>query len=61
MVKFFFSVNKKSNRKGLSDVDSDDDQLFIPPAESTPVGKRGRTQSQSPIRQKCGRKKRFFK
>ena len=42
---------------GLSDVDSDNDQSFIPPAESTPVGKRGRTQSQSPIRQKCGRKR----
>ena len=42
---------------GLSDVDSDDDQLFIPPAESTPVGKRGRTQSRSPIKQKGGRKR----
>ena len=31
--------------------------MFIPPAESTPVGKRGRTQSQSPIRQKGGRKR----
>ena len=41
---------------GLSYVDSDDDQSFIPPAESTPVGKRGRTQSLSPIKQKGGRK-----
>ena len=37
---------------GLSDVDSDNDQSFIPPVESTPVGKRGRSQSQSPIRKK---------
>ena len=41
---------------GLSDVDSDNDQSFIPPVESTPVGKRGRSQSHSPIRKKCGRK-----
>ena len=36
--------------------DSDDDQSFVPPAESTPVSKRGRTQSLSPIKQRGGRK-----
>ena len=34
------------------DVDSDNDQLFVPPVESTPVAKRGRYQSLSPIRKK---------
>ena len=37
--------------------DSDDDQSFVPPAESTPVSKRGRTQSLSPIKQRGGRKR----
>ena len=37
---------------GLSDVDSDNDQSFVSPVESTPVTKRGRYQSHSPIRKK---------
>ena len=37
---------------GFSDVDSDNDQSFVPPVESTPVAKRARYQSLSPIRKK---------
>ena len=41
---------------GFSDVDSDNDQSFVPPVESTPVAKQARYQSLSPIRKKGGRK-----
>ena len=37
---------------GLSDVDSDNNQSFIPPVESTHVAKGARYQSLSPIRKK---------
>ena len=40
----------------FSDVDSDNDQSFVPPVESTPVAKQARYQSLSPIRKKGGRK-----
>ena len=34
----------------FSDVDSDNDQSFVPPVESTPVAKQARYQSLSPIK-----------